>query len=369
MLEQTLTVRRRALMWTAILGGLLFALWWLSPVLFPFLAGLVIAYILDPAVDRAERWNMSRTVATTVVMALFFIAVALFLLLLAPLLYDQLRGLSRKLTNAAEDLYDLVRPYIDQYLAREAAREGGETSPGVDLAGQALGWLGGLLGGLWSGGIALFNVLSLIFVTPIVVFYLLRDWDRIVATVDLWLPRDHAPVIRAQLQEIDRRMSGFLRGQALVCVLLGVFYAVGLTLTGLSYGLIIGLVTGLVSFIPYFGMLIGAGIGLLVAFFQFENWWMTAAVAGVFMLGQILEGNFVSPILVGDRVGLHPVWVMLALLAGGALFGFIGLLVAVPAAAAIGVVLEYALERYLKSPLYRGEDLQPSRPPDKAGEY
>jgi predicted PurR-regulated permease PerM len=183
--------------------------------------------------------------------------------------------------------------------------------------------------------------------------------------MDLWLPRDKAPVIRKLLQEIDARMAGFLRGQALVCLLLGIFYAIGLTLVGLQYGLIIGLLTGFVSFVPYIGMLLGAGIGLIVAFFQFDSWLMVAAVLGVFIAGQVIEGNFVSPILVGDRVGLHPVWLMLAVLAGGALLGFVGVLIAVPAAAAIAVLLRFALERYLESPLYRGSDATAAPVPEK----
>jgi predicted PurR-regulated permease PerM len=185
-----------------------------------------------------------------------------------------------------------------------------------------------------------------------VAFYMMRDWPLIVQTVDGWLPRDHAPLIRQQLREIDRRMSGFLRGQAMVCLLLGIFYAVGLTIAGLNYGLLVGFFTGVLSFIPYLGMIVGAGAGLAIAIFQFGDWQMVAIVAGIFILGQILEGNFVSPILVGDR--LHPVWVILAVLAGGALYGITGVLLAIPVAAAIGVLLRLALDRYLAGPFYHG---------------
>jgi predicted PurR-regulated permease PerM len=349
----SMTASRRLLLWSAI-GVVVFAVvWLLSPVLFPFLVGLAIAYLLDPVVDRVERWGIGRTVATSLVMAAFFIVLAVTFVLLAPVLYDQLRGLSLRVARGAEDLHDLLRPYVEKYLQAPAGGEpvGGES---LGMATSVLGWAGGFAGHVISGGLAVFNILSLIFITPVVAFYLMRDWDRIVATMDLWLPRDQAPVIRKLLQEIDGRMAGFLRGQALVCVLLGIFYAAGLTVVGLHYGLIIGLLTGLVSFVPYIGMLLGAGIGLGVAFFQFDSWLMVAVVAGVFIAGQVIEGNFVSPILVGDRVGLHPVWLMLAVLAGGALLGFVGVLIAVPAAAAIAVLLRYALDRYLESPLYRG---------------
>ncbi|HEX6978158.1 MAG TPA: AI-2E family transporter [Alphaproteobacteria bacterium] len=350
------------MLWATIFVAFLLAVWLLSPVLFPFLVGLAIAYVLDPAVDRVERGGVGRTLATVIVMTLFFLFMAACILLLAPVFYEQTQGLSRRLAEAVADLYDLLRPYIDQMLQRDGSSSG-SGGDGVNLATQSIGWLGGIAMQVWSGGVALFNILSLLFITPVVVFYLLRDWDRIVATVDLWLPRDYAPVIRQLLREIDLRLSGFLRGQALVCLFLGLFYAVGLTLVGLHYGLVIGLVTGLVSFVPYLGMLIGAGIGLLVAFFQFDSWWMIAAVAAVFLVGQFIEGNFVSPILVGDRVGLHPVWVMLAILAGGALFGVVGVLISVPVAAAIAVLLRFALDQYLHSPLYRGPDDAVEPPP------
>ena len=356
----SLTTKRRFWLWGGILAAFMAAIWVLSPVLLPFLVGLAIAYVLDPAVDRVERWGLSRTLSTSLVMALFFVILATIILLLSPVVVDQMRGLSRRIVQGIEELQVLIRPYIEEYLNDPQPSQDRKSADGIGIATQVLQWAGGMAGQLIHGGLAVFNILSLIFITPVVAFYLMRDWDRIVATVDLWLPRDHAPVIRKLLHEIDARMAGFLRGQALVCLLLGMFYALGLTLVGLNYGLIIGLVTGLVSFVPYIGMLLGAGVGLGVAFFQFDNWWMVVAVGGVFMLGQVIEGNFVSPILVGDRVGLHPVWLMLAVLAGGALFGFVGVLIAVPAAAAIAVLLRFALERYLESPLYRGpEDATP----------
>jgi predicted PurR-regulated permease PerM len=363
------TPGRRLLFWGGVVAVFILAIWLLSPVLFPFVVGLAIAYVLDPGVDRIERWGISRTVGTIVVMIVFFLALFGGILLLAPILYDQFQGLSTRLREAAGELYNLARPYLERVLDPRRLQGPGGDKGGVDLATGILSWAAGFVGRIWSGGLALFNILSTLFITPVVVFYLLRDWDRIVATVDLWLPRDHAPVIREQMREIDKRMAGFLRGQGLVCIFLGIFYAVGLTLVGLNYGLIIGLVTGLVSFIPYLGMLVGAGLGLVVAFFQYESWWMVGAVALVFAMGQFIEGNFVSPILVGDRVGLHPVWVMLAVLAGGALFGFVGLFLAVPAAAAIAVVLRYLLTVYLQSSLYRGPPSAVPQPPNKDEEF
>ena len=358
-----LTTSRRLVLWGVIGLGIFVAVWLLSPVLFPFLVGLAIAYVLDPVVDRVERWGLGRTTATSLVMAAFVIVLAAVVVLLAPVIYDQIHGLSNKAVSAVQTLQDLVHPYIEKYLQSPPMPDGAPGGESISIMTQALRWASGFAGQIISGGLAVFNILSLVFITPVVGFYLLRDWDRIVATVDLWLPRDHAPVIRKLLGDIDIKLAGFLRGQALVCLLLGIFYAIGLTVVGLHYGLIIGLATGLVSFVPYIGMMLGAGIGIAVAFFQFESWIGVAIVAGIFLAGQFLEGNFVSPILVGDRVGLHPVWLMLAVLAGGALLGFVGVLIAVPAAAAIAVLMRFALDRYLESPLYRG--LAPPSVPEK----
>jgi predicted PurR-regulated permease PerM len=224
-------------------------------------------------------------------------------------------------------------------------------------ATQAASWASSLLGGIWSGGLALFNVLSLLVITPVVAFYLLRDWDRMVARLDQLLPQDHADTIREAFREIDRRLAGFVRGQSMVCLFLGTFYGVGLTLVGLDFGLLIGLVAGLLSFIPYVGSIIGFASSMGVALVQYDNYYMVALVAGIFFLGQFIEGNFLTPKLVGDRIGLHPVWVIFALLAGGALFGFVGVLLAMPAAAALAVLVDLALRAYLES------DRRPS-PPD-----
>jgi predicted PurR-regulated permease PerM len=232
---------------------------------------------------------------------------------------------------------------------------------------NALAWIGNLLSQIWGGGVALLNLVSLLVITPIVMFYLLRDWDSIVETVEDWLPRRLAPVIREKTIEIDEVLSGFLRGQFSVCLLLGALYAIGLTLVGLDFGLIIGFITGLISFVPYFGMLIGFAVGLGVAIAQFSDWQPIAMVAGVFVVGQFLEGNFITPKLVGDRIGLHPAWIIFALLAGGALFGFTGILLAVPAAAVIGVLGRFSIQQYKQSEAYLGSPGFPDNNDDRDG--
>jgi predicted PurR-regulated permease PerM len=223
------------------------------------------------------------------------------------------------------------------------------------LMSEAAGWLSTLLKSLWSGGSALMDVAALFVVTPVVAFYMLIDWDRMVARIDSWVPRDHVETVRAIARDIDRAIAGFVRGQGLVCILLGCIYAFGLMLVGVNFGLLIGIGAGILSFIPYVGTTVGFVVGVGVALVQFwPEWPWIGATVLVFAVGQFVEGNILQPRLVGGAVGLHPVWLMFALFAFGALFGFVGLLIAVPAAAAVAVLMRFALARYLTSPIYRG---------------
>ena len=242
----------------------------------------------------------------------------------------------------------------------EARRGGGFAPDEVDKAraavmGASEKVIGGALAviqGVWSSGLALVNLIGLVVVTPVVAWYLLRDWDRIVEAVDGWLPRDHAPVIREQVRIIDRTLAGFVRGQAMVCLILGAVYAIALELAGLDYGLVVGLVAGLISFIPYVGSLVGLALSVGLAAIQFDEPLRIALIAVIFVAGQAIEGNFLTPKLVGEKVGLHPVWVIFGLLAGGSLFGFVGVLLAIPVAAVVGVGLRFALARYKAGPYY-----------------
>jgi predicted PurR-regulated permease PerM len=221
---------------------------------------------------------------------------------------------------------------------------------------QGVGWLTTFLHSLWSGGRALVSVFSLVVVTPVVAFYLIYDWHRMIRTVDGWIPLHQRDTVRGLAREVDAAISGFLHGQTAVCLILGSFYAVALTLTGLNFGLLIGLISGLITFIPYVGSMTGLILSLAVAVAQFwPNYGSILMVLGVFLVGQFVEGNVLSPKLVGESVGLHPVWLIFALLAFGYLFGFVGLLVAVPLAATIGVLSRFALRRYLQSSFYTGE--------------
>jgi predicted PurR-regulated permease PerM len=218
--------------------------------------------------------------------------------------------------------------------------------------------------GVFSGGLALIDFISLAVITPVVAFYMLLDWDRMVDEIDHWLPRRHAPAIRRVAGDIDSVLAGFVRGQFTVCLILGTFYALALVAIGLNFGLVVGLFAGLVSFIPFVGSLMGGALSIGIALVQFwGDWVMIAAVAGVFLVGQAVEGNFLTPKLVGGSVGLHPVWLMFALACFGAAMGFTGLLIAVPAAASIGVLVRFGLEQYRAGRLYQGgEALLPDDP-------
>lgn len=346
-----MTRRERLTFWVGLLIAALAALYFLRGVLVPFAAGMAIAYFLDPLVDRCERIGLSRTVGTLLVLLGFFLAGTGVLLLLVPLIQAQAVQLAETLPRYIERLSIIAEPVIGMVEAW-IGDGGGQELNLPAIAAQGGKWAITVVGQVLSGGAAIANLLSLLVITPIVAFYLLRDWDNIVATVDDWLPRAQAETIREQARIIDQTLSSFLRGQGSVCLILGGFYAVGLSLTGLDFGIIIGLFAGLISFVPFVGTIFGGLLSVGLAAMQFDSVTPIAIVAGVFVAGQVIEGNFLTPNLVGEAVGLHPVWVMFALLAGGSLFGFLGVLIAVPVAAVIGVLTRFALSRYLASPLH-----------------
>jgi len=356
-----MTAGQRLRFWLIGLAVALIAIYLLRTILLPFVAGMAIAYFLDPACDWLERHRLSRTVATSIVTLVFAIVLVLALLLIVPLLADQLTQFLSTLPDLIKRADAKLLPYYATLQQRFGLPDLAELGAlARDRMGAALSWIGQTLGDLVRSGMAIANLLSLIFITPVVTFYLLRDWDRVVAKVDALLPRDHAAVIRAQVREINRTLAGFARGQASVCLVLAAYYATGLAVIGLPFGLVVGIAAGLLTFIPYLGSLSGFAIGMAIALVNFDGWSGPIEVAIVFAIGQVLEGNVLTPKLVGDRVGLHPVWVIFALLAGGTLFGFLGLLLAVPTAAAIGVLVRFAAARYLDSPLYLGHEAPPA---------
>ncbi len=325
-----------------------------ASILLPFVAAAGIAYFLDPPTTRLARAGMPRGAAALLMIVALVAGCLLFALLLYPLLLAQVGLLIGRVPSYVQS----VRLWAGEVIVSLQERLGSDYVDEKlrDLvggqAGAMLGFLAAALSRIVGGGFALFNVLSLVVVTPVVAFYLLRDWRRAVARVDSWLPRRYAGVLRAQGREVDRILAAWLRGQALCCVALAVFYATMLSAVGLDLGLIVGISAGLLSFIPYVGSITGGVASIGLAFAQFPDWQGVTVVAGVFVAGQVLEGYVIYPRFLGDRVELHAVWVIFALFAGGAAFGFLGVLMAVPVAAAIGVLARFWLRRYLSSPLY-----------------
>jgi predicted PurR-regulated permease PerM len=355
-----MTLQRQALFWLIAAAVTALLLYVLRDVLLPFVAAMVLAYLLNPVAERAERFGIPRLWATLAILILFFVVFIGTLIVLVPLLGAQAISFLSVLPDyivrlyrfAALQLAEARDNPIASYLLERL--QGGEGDVGR-IVQEGARWGLALLGGVWAGGQAVISILSLLVITPIVAFYILVDWPRMVAAVDAWLPRPSAHTIRALAIDIDVVIGAFLRGQAAVCLALAIFYGVALTATGLNFGLLIGIAAGLTSFIPYVGALFGFVLSVGVAIVQF---WPTPApiliVAGIFFIGQFIDGYVLQPALVGNRVGLHPVWLMFALFAFGSLFGFVGLLVAVPIAASIGVVLRYGLKRYQESPFYTG---------------
>lgn len=354
-----MTLATQAKVWGVALVVFIALLVLLKGILLPFVAGMAIAYMLDPVCDRLEAMGTSRTLATAIVTSVFAVIVILLLLLIVPLILQQVVDFLGSLPDLILQAYRRVEPYYMQLQQRLDLPAPEELTQIVRTRfGTALTWLADILQQVVGQGLAFANLLSLIFITPVVTFYLLRDWDRLVAKIDELLPRDHAAVIRTQAGLVDQTLAGFARGQSMVCLILGLFYATSLMIVGLPFGIVIGLIAGLLTFIPYVGSLTGFVVSVAVAFGHYDDWWMVAVVAIIFVVGQVVEGNFLTPKLVGDRVGLHPVWVIFALLAGGALFGFVGLLLAVPLAAVIGVLVRFSIAQYRVSRLYLG-----ARPP------
>ena len=353
--------RRQVLFWLGATAGLVLFLYVFSSILLPFLAGMILAYFLDPVADWLERRGLSRLAATILILVMFVIVLVLALMLIIPVLATQLADFLGRLPDYLSRLQALVTGFDPDWLSETLGVDPASLRDGLNsLLTQGAGFLSALFASIWSSGKTLIDLAGLFVITPVVAFYMLLDWDKMIATVDGWIPRDHLATVRAIAGDVDTAVAGFVRGQGTLCLILGVLYAIGLTAVGLNFGLLIGLFAGLVSFIPYVGSLLGLVLSVGVAIVQFwPEWHWIAVVAAIFFGGQFIEGNILQPNLVGKSVGLHPVWLMFALFAFGALFGFVGLLVAVPAAAAVGVLVRFALSRYLDSPLYRGHKPSP----------
>ncbi|WP_128253487.1 AI-2E family transporter [Falsirhodobacter deserti] len=331
----------------------LIVLWFMGNVILPFLVGGAIAYFLDPIADRLEKLGLSRPLATAVIAVLAVMIFVLLVLAVIPTLVNQLT----QLINVAPDIFTQLQTFLTDRLP-QLSDETSTIRQALDSLGQVIQQRGGQMADtIITSFFSVVSAVVFMIVVPVVAFYMLLDWDKMVTKVDTLLPLEHAPTIRELAREIDRALAGFVRGQTTVCLILGIYYAVALMVAGLNFGAIVGAIAGFLTFIPYVGALVGGGLAIGLALFQYwGDWWQIIIVWAIFQSGQFVEGNILTPRLVGNSIGLHPVWLLFALSAFGSLFGFVGMLVAVPVAAAIGVLARFAMAQYRASRLYHGAE-------------
>ena len=336
------------LFWLLVAIIVAFSFYFLRTILLPFVIGIAVAYFLDPVVDKLEERKWNRSLATLFTLFVFLALVIFLVFLLVPVLTNQLKNFAQFLPIVKDKLQLIIDAVAGILNNKVDAKV-------LDVPASGLiKWSTKMLGGVIDGGAAIADLLSLFLITPLVAFYLLRDWDLIVEKVYDWFPIRHKDTLQEQLNEIDKKLAAFVRGQGTVCLILASYYAITLTMTGLEFGVVIGVFAGLISFIPFVGAIFGGLLSIGLAYLQFEAWTNIVIIAGIFILGQILEGYILTPKFIGEAVGLHPVWVIFSLLAGGALFGFLGVLLALPMAAIVGVLFRFCIDHYKNSSFYNG---------------
>lgn len=340
--------------WLVVVAVFLLFFSLVHAILLPFVLGMATAYFLDPAADKLQRIGLSRGNATLIITGIFFSLIVVVLMVAVPVMAAQLGAMMDAIPGYVQQLENDILPDMEQRLHMVSPALMGEIKTMITGSSWVIArTLAEFFGNALTSGVAFFNIMSLVLITPIVSFYLLRDWDGIVRNVDALIPTGQKQTVHTQLMLINQTLSGFVRGQLNVCILLAMYYALMLSLVGVNFGFVIGLATGFLVIFPYVGLLLGMCLGLTVAFFQFGDWSSLLLVLAIFVSGQVIEGNFVTPKLVGDKVGLHPVWIIFAMLAGATLFGFLGILLAVPVAAVLGVLIRFGLGEYQKSSYFQ----------------
>jgi predicted PurR-regulated permease PerM len=360
---------RQVLFWGGAFAVFVLIISILGEVLLPFVLGMILAYFLDPLATLLEKQGLSRLGATVCIAVIFGLLGFVFFLVIGPLLVTQLSELASQIPIYFKQLREIIVTGSEAWFGKIfPGSELGAEEAMQNIAKDSAQYLTTLLKSVWSSGKAILNFLSLILITPVVTFFLLKDWNHFLKKIDGWLPRDHAPIIRLLVKRINRSIAGFIRGQVTISIFVGVFYSIALTFLGLKYGLLIGLSAGVLNIVPFLGSLVGFMISGTMAVVQYwPEWQPILYVLGVFLFGQLVDTNFLTPKIIGDKIRLHPVWLIFALIVSGYLFGVLGMLIAIPLAAAIGVLVRYALERYLDSELYIGsrEEKPVVRPVEK----
>jgi predicted PurR-regulated permease PerM len=349
-------IGRQVLFWGAAFVVFILLISQLREVLLPFVLGMILAYFLNPVVAVLVKSGFSRLWATITIALLFSLIIAMFLVFIGPLLIAQLSEFAAQIPTLFAQFREIVVTNAESWFGQ--VLPGGEKAAEEamqNLAKEAASHLTGVVRSVWSSGKAVISFLSLILITPVVTFFLLKDWDQLIAKIDSWLPRDHAPIIRLLTKRINRSIHGFIHGQVLISIIVGFFYIVALTFAGLKYGLLIGFTAGLLNIIPFLGSISGFILSGIMALVQYwPEWQPILIVIAIFLFGQLIDTNVLTPKIIGDKVRLHPVWLIFALIVAGYLFGILGMLIAIPVAAAAGVLIRYGIERYLDSDFYHG---------------
>lgn len=355
MSETFQSARQQGIFWLAAFVVFCVVLWLLEGMLLPFVLGLGIAYLLNPLVDWFGRKGYPRGVVALGLLVFFFGFVAALIVVVGPIVYHQTLQLARDIPDLVQTLWASLRPYTD-WIAQELDTAEAQDIPALvqENFGSAVNVARNVLGGVAAGGQALLGALTLLFLMPIVAYFMLKEWPVIQNWVVDIMPRHHKETIVDLLGQINAKIAGFIRGQLAVMAAVGLMYAVVLSIAGLNYGILIGLLAGALTIIPLLGSFTGLLTSVAVAWFQSGEVGYVLIIASIFLIGQLVEGNLITPRLVGKYVGLHPLWVLFVLLAGASLFGFVGMLLAVPVAASAGVVIHFLIRRYKDSPLYTG---------------
>ncbi len=350
----SVTLNQKLFFWSAAAALFIVFILIFKSVLTPFVLGLAIAYLLNPLVVRLSDAGFIRGVAVAIILLLFFVLVGIGLTLLLPPAVREAKDLIEQAPSYADQIMLWLIPYLEmaQAYMGEDYIENIKTSL-QDNAGKIFAASGGVVNGLLSGGQAIAGFLTTLVLTPLVAFFMMKDWPAIIRWTEGLYPKEQEKVIRDLLKQIDQKISGFVRGQISVAVVLGILYALALSIAGLNYGFLIGLSAGLLSIIPMVGSTLGLLVSVIVAWFQTGELSFVGIIAAIFIVGQIIEGNILTPKLIGNSVGMHPLWILFALMAGGSLFGILGMLLAVPVAAVIGVLASFVILQYKASPLYK----------------
>ncbi|MCD7061144.1 AI-2E family transporter [Pelagibacterium xiamenense] len=349
-----MTLQNQIKAWVLLLAVTGVLLWVFRGILLPFVIGITLAYLLNPIVEWLEKHHVRRAIGTLFVLLLVVLLVIAAVLLIVPLILQQAFGLLRNLPGYVEQLQEFIAtqaPRLEQWIGTDRMLE---LERGLEqMFSDSIGMLTNITGQIVQSSVSIFNTVGIMIVTPVVAFYVLVDWQKMVESVDNLFPPKHKAEIRALFADMDVALAGFVRGQGTVVLILAIYYGAALSLAGLSFGLAIGIIAGLFSFIPYVGALIGFVLSIGVALVQFwPDWIPISIILAIYLFGQFLEGNILYPKLVGSSIGVHPVWLMFALFAFAVLFGAVGVIVAVPLAAISGVLMRWAVTKYKNSPLY-----------------